>query len=152
MKEVIVLIGNYGSGKTELALNFAFQAARAGKKVELIDLDMVNTYFRLTDRGNLIKSREIRLVSPNFVHSSVETLSLPAEVASGLQLAEQAADGVRLDAVELGEVVVGRPAVALRPGQGGHLGVEQLGAGREGVVIADAGREDLARMALDLAL
>ena len=65
MKEVIVLIGNYGSGKTELALNFAFQAARAGKKVELIDLDMVNTYFRLTDRGNLIKSREIRLVSPN---------------------------------------------------------------------------------------
>ena len=56
MKEVIVLIGNYGSGKTELALNFAFQAARAGKKVELIDLDMVNTYFRLTDRGNLIKS------------------------------------------------------------------------------------------------
>ena len=54
MKEVIVLIGNYGSGKTELALNFAFQAARAGKKVELIDLDMVNTYFRLTDRGNLI--------------------------------------------------------------------------------------------------
>ena len=41
MKEVIVLIGNYGSGKTELALNFAFQAARAGKKVELIDLDMV---------------------------------------------------------------------------------------------------------------
>ena len=52
MKEVIVLIGNYGSGKTELALNFAFQAARAGKKVELIDLDMVNTYFRLTDRGN----------------------------------------------------------------------------------------------------
>ena len=42
MKEVIVLIGNYGSGKTELALNFAFRAAREGKKVELIDLDMVN--------------------------------------------------------------------------------------------------------------
>lgn len=75
MKEVIVLIGNYGSGKTELALNFAFQAANQGKKVELLDLDMVNTYFRLTDRSGLIKSKEIRLVSPNFVHSSVETLS-----------------------------------------------------------------------------
>ena len=86
MKEVIVLIGNYGSGKTELALNFAFRAAREGKKVELIDLDMVNTYFRLTDRGNLIKSREIRLVSPNYVHTSVETLSLPAEVASAFAL------------------------------------------------------------------
>lgn len=38
MKEVIVLIGNYGSGKTELALNFAFQAANQGKKVERFDL------------------------------------------------------------------------------------------------------------------
>ena len=47
---------------------------------------MVNTYFRLTDRSGLIKSKEIRLVSPNFVHSSVETLSLPAEVASAFAL------------------------------------------------------------------
>lgn len=86
MKEVFVLIGNYGSGKTELALNFAFRAAREGKRAELIDLDMVNTYFRLTDRGNLIKSREIRLVSPNYTHSSVETLSLPAEVASAFDM------------------------------------------------------------------
>lgn len=86
MKEVIVLIGNYGSGKTELALNFAFQAVNEGKKVELLDLDMVNTYFRLTDRGNLIKSKEIRLVSPNFANSGVETLSLPAEVASAFAL------------------------------------------------------------------
>ncbi len=86
MKEVIVLIGNYGSGKTELALNFAFRAARQGKKVELLDLDMVNTYFRLTDRANLVKSYEIRLVSPNFVRSNVETLSLPAEVASAFAL------------------------------------------------------------------
>jgi hypothetical protein len=86
MKEVFILIGNYGSGKTELALNFAFIAAGQGKRVELIDLDMVNTYFRLTDRGNLIKSREIRLVSPNFTKSNVETLSLPAEVASAFAL------------------------------------------------------------------
>lgn len=86
MKKVYVLIGNYGSGKTELALNFAFQAAEQGKRTELLDLDMVNTYFRLTDRGNLIKSREIRLVSPNYVHTSVETLSLPAEVASAFAL------------------------------------------------------------------
>ncbi len=86
MKEVIVLIGNYGSGKTELALNFALNAAKEGKKVELIDLDMINTYFRLTDRGNLIKSHEIRLVSPNFVNSSVETLSVPAAVSSAFAL------------------------------------------------------------------
>ena len=37
MKKVYVLIGNYGSGKTELALNFAFRAAEAGKRTELLD-------------------------------------------------------------------------------------------------------------------
>ena len=47
MKKVYVLIGNYGSGKTELALNFACKAAEEGKRTELLDRDMVNTYFRL---------------------------------------------------------------------------------------------------------
>lgn len=81
MKKVIVLIGNYGSGKTELALNFAFKAAEKGR-TELLDLDMVNTYFRLTERGTMVHQKEIRLVSPKYACSGIETLSLPAEVAS----------------------------------------------------------------------
>ena len=85
MKKMYVLIGNYGSGKSELALNFAFKAAETGK-TELIDLDMVNTYFRLTERGKMVSQKEIRLVSPNFAWSGIETLSLPAEVASAFAL------------------------------------------------------------------
>ena len=81
MKHVKVLIGNYGSGKSELALNFAMQAAARGDRTELLDLDMVNTYFRLTERGKLVEQKEIRLVSPNFACSGIETLSLPAEVS-----------------------------------------------------------------------
>jgi len=86
MKKVKVLIGNYGSGKSELALNFAMQAAERGEKTELIDLDMVNTYFRLTERGKMVEQKEIRLVSPNYSCSGIETLSLPAEVASAFVL------------------------------------------------------------------
>ena len=86
MKKVYVLIGNYGSGKTELALNFAFKAAEEGKRTELLDLDMVNTYFRLTERGKMTEMKEIRLVSPNFSCSGIETLSLPAEVASAFAM------------------------------------------------------------------
>ena len=86
MKDVKVLIGNYGSGKSELALNFAMQAAARGDRTELIDLDMVNTYFRLTERGKLVEQKEIRLISPNFACSGIETLSLPAEVASAFAL------------------------------------------------------------------
>lgn len=86
MKKMFVLIGNYGSGKTELALNFAFKAAERGERTELLDLDMVNTYFRLTERGRMTRMKEIRLVSPNYACSGIETLSLPAEVASAFDM------------------------------------------------------------------
>ncbi len=85
-KKMIVLIGNYGSGKTELALNFAVQAAARGEKTELLDLDMVNTYFRLTEPGRLTRMKQIRVVSPNFTNSGIETLSLPAEVQSAFAM------------------------------------------------------------------
>ena len=85
MKKVYVMIGNYGTGKTELALNFAIEAAKHGR-TELLDLDMVNTYFRLTEHGRMTRMKEIRLVSPNFACSGIETLSLPAEVASAFAM------------------------------------------------------------------
>ena len=85
MKKMIVLIGNYGSGKTELAINLAMKAAETGR-TELIDLDMVNTYFRLTEPGRMTRMKEVRLVSPNYTNSSVETLSLPAEVQSAFAM------------------------------------------------------------------
>ena len=81
-----VLIGNYGSGKSEIALNFAINAAERGERTELLDLDMVNTYFRLTERGKMTRMKEIRLVSPNFSCSGIETLSLPAEVISAFAM------------------------------------------------------------------
>lgn len=81
VKKIYVLIGNFGSGKTEIALNMAFNAAKTGKTL-LVDMDMVNTYFRLSDYSHIIEEQGIRLISPNYVSTNVETLSLPAEVAS----------------------------------------------------------------------
>ena len=118
MKKVKVLIGNYGSGKSELALNFAMQAAERGEKTELIDLDMVNTYFRLTERGKMVEQKEIRLVSPNYACSGIETLSVPAEVASAFVLDW---DSVIFDVGgdDVGSTALGRyheDFVALEPG------------------------------------
>ena len=44
----IILIGNYGSGKTEIALNIAIRAAARGERTQVIDLDKVNDYFRMS--------------------------------------------------------------------------------------------------------
>ena len=85
MKKVYVLIGNFGSGKTELALHLAFKAAEHGR-TELLDVDMVNTYFRLSERRELIAERGIRLVTPHYVSTNIETLSLPAEVSSAFDM------------------------------------------------------------------
>jgi len=118
MKNVKVLIGNYGSGKSELALNFAMQAAARGDRTELLDLDMVNTYFRLTERGKMVEQKEIRLVSPNFACAGIETLSLPAEVASAFVLDW---DSVIFDVggADVGSTALGRyheDFMALEPG------------------------------------
>ncbi len=78
MKHVKVLIGNYGSGKSELALNFAMQAAARGDRTELLDLDMVNTYFRLTERGKLVEQKDIVSSSPTLPAPVLRrSLSLP---------------------------------------------------------------------------
>ena len=49
-------------------------------------MDMVNTYFRLSERREIIAENGIRLVSPNYVSTNIETLSLPAEVSSAFHM------------------------------------------------------------------
>lgn len=82
MKEFVVLIGNYGSGKTEIALNLAVNSSAAGKKTLVIDLDKVNDYFRMSDRVALLNEKNINLVSPTFAGQGVTPSSMAAAVAS----------------------------------------------------------------------
>ena len=85
MKQFIILMGNYGSGKTELAMQFAFNAPNPDQTL-VIDLDMVNTYFRLSDRKKLFEEAGIRLITPNFASSHVEMLTVPAEIAAAFAM------------------------------------------------------------------
>ena len=82
MKRYYVIIGNFGSGKTELALNMAFEAAAKGEKVTLVDIDVINPYFRSTERKAELEAAGIRLISPNFTSSGVEVPSIPPEIFS----------------------------------------------------------------------
>ena len=82
MKKIIILIGNYGSGKTEIALNLAINAASEGRRVQLIDLDRINDYFRMSDQVKLIDEKKISLVSPTFAGAALTQTNMPAQVSS----------------------------------------------------------------------
>jgi hypothetical protein len=75
-----ILIGHYGSGKTEIALNRALSCAAAGEKVTLVDLDIVNPYFRSGEQRSLLESNGITVIRPVFEGTNLDIPSLPAEV------------------------------------------------------------------------
>jgi len=58
------MVGNYGSGKTEVAVNLALALARQGTGVALADLDVVNPYFRSREARDLLEAEGIRVVMP----------------------------------------------------------------------------------------
>ena len=78
----IVLTGNYGSGKTELSLNLASQLAAGGKSVTLVDLDIVNPYFRSAEKASDLEKEGVRVLMPVFAMSTVDIPALPAEIQS----------------------------------------------------------------------
>lgn len=82
MKKIIILIGNYGSGKTEIAMNLAVRAAAGGKRTQVVDLDKINDYFRMSDHVKLLEENHIDVVSPTFAGQGVTQTSVSAAVAS----------------------------------------------------------------------
>ncbi|MCD6266936.1 MAG: cobalamin biosynthesis protein CobQ, partial [Thermotogaceae bacterium] len=64
MKKNHAFIGPFGSGKTEIALNFAIKEVKKGKKVALADLDFVSPYFRSRDEEELLNEYGIVPVFP----------------------------------------------------------------------------------------
>lgn len=80
--DIIIVCGHYGSGKTNLSLNLAFDFASRGEKVTLADLDIVNPYFRSSDYPELLEQHGIELIAPMYAHSNVDIPSLPASMYS----------------------------------------------------------------------
>ena len=78
-KRLTLFAGHYGSGKTNIAVNYAQALSREGKKVCIADLDIVNPYFRTKDSAKELEENGICLISPQYANTNVDLPALPAE-------------------------------------------------------------------------
>ena len=78
-KRLTLFAGHYGSGKTNIAVNYALALAAEGKQVCIADLDIVNPYFRTADSADRLQKAGVELVSPQFANTNVDLPALPAE-------------------------------------------------------------------------
>ena len=78
-KRLTLFAGHYGSGKTNIAVNYALMLAKEGKSVVIGDLDIVNPYFRTADSAKELEQAGVTLICPQFANSNVDLPALPAE-------------------------------------------------------------------------
>jgi len=78
---IVVIVGNYGSGKTEVAVNLAIYQKKAGMDVRVGDLDLVNPYFRTREAWQILADRGIDLVLPPKQYHHADLPILTPEVA-----------------------------------------------------------------------
>lgn len=80
-----IITGHYGCGKTNLAINLALDLAERHSEVTLVDLDIVNPYFRSSDYADVLGTRGVRVISPTFAGTTLDAPSLSAAAYSAIE-------------------------------------------------------------------
>lgn len=119
---VVIFAGHYGSGKTNLAVNWAISLSKTYPKVVLADLDIVNPYFRTSDSEEMLTSFGVKLISSRFAGSNVDLPSVPSE--AGMVFDDTTVRGVvDVGGDDRGALALGRYASRIRAGSDGDCSV-----------------------------
>ena len=81
-KRLTLFAGHYGSGKTNIALNWAYRLRDEGRAVTVADLDIVNPYFRTKDAEDELARHGIGLIVSEYANSNVDLPALPSRIYS----------------------------------------------------------------------
>lgn len=77
---VRVVAGHYGSGKSEFAVSLALRDAARGRRVALVDLDVVNPYFRSREHAAELAAAGVWVISSSLGHTAaIEIPAIPAQ-------------------------------------------------------------------------
>ena len=79
-KRINLFAGHYGSGKTNIAVNYALTLAAEGHAVTIADLDIVNPYYRTKDSAQQLEAAGIRLISSRYANTNVDLPALPQQM------------------------------------------------------------------------
>lgn len=80
IKRVTLFAGHYGSGKTNIAVNWAKYLKAQNKPVTIVDLDIVNPYFRTKDSQEEFRELGIKLVCSQYANTNLDIPALPKEI------------------------------------------------------------------------
>ncbi|MDW7667470.1 MAG: ATP-binding protein [Bacillota bacterium] len=75
-KNLTIIVGHYGSGKTEFAVNYAVKSKSDYEKVNLIDLDIINPYFRSRERKKELQELNIKVIESSIQNKNLDLPSL----------------------------------------------------------------------------
>ena len=78
--KIFIFTGHFGSGKTEVAVNFALGLNEYAKNVDIVDLDIVNPFFRTVDFRNSLVEENINVISSQFAGSNIEIPAVPPKL------------------------------------------------------------------------
>lgn len=77
---ITLLAGHYGSGKTNIAVNYALALRQIEQRVTIADLDTVNPYFRTKDSEEELRAAGVGLIVSEFANSNLDLPALPQEL------------------------------------------------------------------------
>lgn len=116
LKRIIVVVGHYGSGKTNLSVNLALHLNAIGKKVVLVDLDTVNPYFRSADFADLMEQHDIELISPVYARTNLDIPALTGRLDTEINTDKTLIIDVGGD--DAGAAALGRYSTSIREAGG----------------------------------
>jgi len=84
-ERINIFTGDYGSGKTEISINYALELAAKNDKVKIVDLDIVNPYFRSREAKEPLMEADVEVVAPAGKLVQADLPALPPQILGAIQ-------------------------------------------------------------------